>query len=350
MRGMWFWILWLVAAVSTGGAGGCSPIPMQRFEYSRMLMGVRATVTLYSRHEHVAFDNAAAALDEIGRLEDILSDYQRNSEAAMLTAGPPGQWRDVSQELWDVLDRSADLWHASGGLFDPTLGPQVALWRRARALRALPEAAEVEDARSRSGMQSLELRPGQVKLTKPGMKLDFGGIGKGYAAQRALDLLVARGSPMAMVAIAGDVAVGEPPPGERGWIVAVDSGQPRSTPRLIRVRHRAVSTSGDTEQFVDIAGNRYAHIVDPRTGLGATIRRSATVIAGAGWLADALGKPGVLGGRELVEALARRYHAAFIVTESDGTTSIEDPYRIIEADQTRNEATPAAPSRYPPVR
>lgn len=338
MKGMWFWILGLVAAIATGGAGGCSPIPMQRFEYSRFLMGVRASVVLYSRDERVAFENAAAAFDEIGRLEDILTDYRANSEASRLTAGAPGQWQDVSSELWDILDRSADLALASDGLFDPTLGPQVALWRRARKSLELPTAKELTEASERSGMSLVQLDHGprggggggRVKLGKEGMKLDFGGIGKGYAAQRAVDLLVARGTPMAMVAIAGDVAAAEPPPGERGWKVAVDARQPGSSPRLIRLRHRAVSTSGDTEQFVEIGGVRYAHIVDPRTGLGATERRSATVIAGAGWLADALGKPGVLGDRALVASLARRYHAAFLVTGEDGTGVVEDPFQIVE--------------------
>lgn len=311
---------------------------MQRFEYSRVLMGVRASVVLYSRDQSVAFDNAAAAFEEIGRLEDILTDYSADSEASRLTASPPGQWQSVSPELWEILDRSADLWRASQGLFDPTVGPQVALWRRSRKSQSLPSASELADASERSGMTLIEFEPGprdrhgggRVRLGKAGMKLDFGGIGKGYAAQRAVELLALRGTPLAMVAIAGDVAAGEPPPGERGWKVAVDAEQPGTPPRLIRLRHRAVSTSGDAAQFVVLNGVRYAHIVDPRTGLGATVQRSATVIAGAGWLADALGKPGVLGDRALVASLARRYHAAFIVTGADGTSVVEDPYGIVE--------------------
>lgn len=321
------------------GFAGCSPEPMRRFEYSRVLMGVRTSVTLYSKDERVAYDNAAAAFDEIARIEDILTDYRANSEASKLTKATPGEWHAVSDDLWEVLDHSRWLFEASGGLFDPTVGPQVALWRRARKSGTLPSVEELDAAKAASGFGLVTLERGEVKLARPGMKLDFGGIGKGYAAQKAVELLNRRGTPIAMVALAGDVVAGEPPPGARGWIVAVDPEQPGAAVRRVLLRNRAISTSGDAEQFVEIGGVRYAHIVDPRTGLGATVRRSATVIAGAGWLADALGKPGVLSGvggvgevgdRGLIEDLAKRYHAAFLVTEAGGAGFVVDPFKLIE--------------------
>lgn len=303
---------------------------MRRFEYSRVLMGVRTSVTLYSKDERVAYDNAAAAFDEIARIEDVLTDYRANSEASKLVKAAPGEWHEVSGDLWEILDHSRWLYEASGGLFDPTVGPQVALWRKARKSGMLPSAEELDAARAASGFGLVTLERGKIKLARAGMKLDFGGIGKGYAAQKAVELLNRRGTPISMVALAGDVVAGEPPPGARGWIVSVDSEQPGAMARRVLLRNRAISTSGDAEQFVEIGGVRYAHIVDPRTGLGATVRRSATVIAGVGWLADALGKPGVLGDRGLIEDLAKRYHAAFLVTEAGGSGYVVDPFGLIE--------------------
>jgi thiamine biosynthesis lipoprotein len=113
------------------------------------------------------------------------------------------------------------------------------------------------------------------------MQLDLGGIAKGYSADKALEVLARRGTPSALVAASGDIAIGDPPPGKRGWRVGVgafDSNRLDLASNLL-LRNAAVSTSGDTEQFAEIGGKRYSHIVDPRTGLGLTERLQVTIIA-----------------------------------------------------------------------
>ncbi len=122
------------------------------------------------------------------------------------------------------------------------------------------------------------------------MKLDLSAIAKGYAADEALRILKMRGCPSALVDAGGDIALGDRPPGKKGWTIAIDEvpGQPGTAARKIVLKNRAVATSGDAYQFVMIGGEKYSHIVDPKTGLGVRRSASATVIAGDCLTADAL--------------------------------------------------------------
>jgi thiamine biosynthesis lipoprotein len=136
----------------------------------------------------------------------------------------------------------------------------------------------------------LDRKARTIRLEKPGMKLDVGGIAKGYAAQAALEVLRAAGAARALVAAAGDIAVGDPPPGARGWTIAIsplDPGGPAVLDPLL-LANAAVSTAGDAERFVVIDGHRYSHIINPATGLGVEDRASVTVVARDGATADAL--------------------------------------------------------------
>ena len=180
----------------------------------------------------------------------------------------------------------------SNGAFDVTAGPVIRLWRRARRQRALPEADRIAAALDLTGFRWLTLDAKQqtAQLAKPGMLLDVGGIAKGYAADEALKTLKRAGIERALVALGGDIAVSNPPPGKKGWTIEIASlnlpGAPK--PRALLLHNAAVSTSGDAEQFVEIGGIRYSHIIDPRTGKALTGRRSVTVVAPNGIDSDAL--------------------------------------------------------------
>src|SRR5262249_33783127 len=127
--------------------------------------------------------------------------------------------------------------------------------------------------------------------TTPGMLLDLGGIAKGYAADESLKLLKEKfGITRALVAAYGDIACGDPPPGEDAWTVEIAPISKNQKQRSVKLANAAVSTSGDLEQFVVINGVRYSHILDPKTGLGLTGRRSVTVIAPKGITADSMTK------------------------------------------------------------
>ena len=182
----------------------------------------------------------------------------------------------------------------SGGAFDMTVGPVVNLWRNARRKREMPKPEKIAEALGRTGYTAVRLDAGArtVELLKPRMRLDAGGIAKGYAVEEALKVLQKNGHFQALVSAGGDMAVGAAPPEADGWrieITALDAaGAP--APRFLRLANCFISTSGDLYQRLELDGKRYSHIVDPRTGIGLTDHSLVTVVARSGMQADVLAK------------------------------------------------------------
>ncbi|MBN9517659.1 FAD:protein FMN transferase [bacterium] len=302
----------LVYAIPSVPARPAPPAAPARFEFESKHMGTTFRVVLYAADEKAAKAAADAGFARVAALDRCMSDYNRDSELMKLCAafrtevGPPVP---VSDDLFAVLWQARELARRSDGAFDVTVGPVVQLWRHARRTQQLPDKDELAAAMRKVGWRNVELDPVRqtARLLVPGMQLDLGGIAKGYAADAVLALLRQRhGIRQALVAAAGDITCGDPPPGRDHWEVDVAPIARGQEPRHLRLANAAVSTSGDLEQFVEIGGVRYSHIVDPRTGLGVTGRRSVTVIAPRGVTADSMTKAVTLmpagRGLELVEA------------------------------------------------
>jgi len=282
-------------------------------------MAVPVKVVLYAPDAVAATGAADAAFARIHQLNAIFSDYDPESELRRLCdATSEGKYIPVSEDLWRVLLAAQDLSTRSDGAFDVSVGPIVRLWRRARRQRVMPSPERLEEARALVGYRHIRLNPQDrsVQLAKPGMRLDLGGIAKGYAVDEALAVLRRRGIAQALVQAAGDTALGDPPPGEKGWRIGIAPLAPDSPPsRILLLANAGVATSGDAFQYVEIDGKRYSHIVDPRTGLGLTDHSSVTIVAPDGMTADGLATTvSVLGpqrGIELIDATPGT--AAFIV-------------------------------------
>lgn len=259
---------------------------LQRYSYTEIHMGVEVQIVLYAPDRTAADDAVRAAYDEIASVNDVMSNYVRTSELMQLCDRAGGPPVEVSDELFFILQRSQAMASISGGAFDVTVGPYADLWRQARRGGRLPSDSALAAADSLVGWQKIALDPIErtVQLEVPGMQIDLGGIAKGYAIDRSLAVLEHRGVERALVNAGGDVAVSGPPPEEKGWEVGIANAD--STHRRITLSHAAVASSGDTEQFVAIDGQRYSHIVDPRTGLGLTSRIAVTVVAPDGMTAD----------------------------------------------------------------
>ncbi|HMP15788.1 MAG TPA: FAD:protein FMN transferase [Gemmatales bacterium] len=252
-----------------------------RYEYSEPHMGTIFRIQLYAPAQEQADQAAQAAFARVQALNAIFSDYQEDSELMQLCKRAGSGPVAVSPELYDILLQSWAWSARSEGAFDVTLGPRVQRWRKARRTRQLPAQAAIEEARSRLGYQALELLPGsRVTLKKPRMRLDLGGIAKGYTADEVQKVLKQHGITSACVAAGGDVCVSARPPGKPGWVVSIAPlTHDEEVATQLLLEHQAVSTSGDLEQYVEIAGVRYSHLVNPKTGFGLTQRMSATVVA-----------------------------------------------------------------------
>jgi thiamine biosynthesis lipoprotein len=196
----------------------------------------------------------------------------------------------VRDDLWRVLRAADRLSRQSDGAFDVTVGPLTKLWRRARRQKVLPDRGRLQSALDAVGYQlvSFDEQRRAVKLGRPQMQLDLGGIAKGYAVDEALRVLASRGIDRALVNGGGDLAVTAPPPGQSGWQIDTGTLDEKTPGRRLEVHHAAVATSGDIWQFVEIDGVRYSHILNPHTGLGITRRCSVTVVAPTCMLADGL--------------------------------------------------------------
>jgi len=255
-----------------------------RFEFAQPQMGLPFRIVLYAADQAAADSAAGAAFARISQLNDILSDYDTDSELSRLsrTAGE-GRAVPVSADLWFCLARSEALAARTGGAFDATVGPLVSLWRKARREKKLPRPDVLAEARAAVGWEKLRLDPKArtATLLVPNMRLDLASVAKGYAVDEALKVLRQRGVTRALVAGAGDMAAGDTPPGKKGWRIEVASLDITNAPpsRFVLLRRAALATSGDLFQHVEIDGIRYSHIVDPRTGLGLTDHSLVTVIA-----------------------------------------------------------------------
>jgi FAD:protein FMN transferase len=267
---------------------------LSRFTFREPHMGTMFKIVLYAPDEPAANLAAKAAFQRIARLDAIMSDYRPTSELMQLCQKAGRGPVRVSEPLFYVLARAQDVSRLSDGAFDVTVGPVVRLWRRARKTEQLPDPEKLAQARSLVGYQNMRLddKARTVELLKPGMQLDLGGIAKGYAADEAMGVLKQHNITRALVAAGGDIAVSGPPPDAEDWTVGIapleDPNQKPS--RYLLLHDAAVSTSGDAEQYVEIDGKRYSHIVDPKTGIGLIGRQSVTVVARHGIMADSLTK------------------------------------------------------------
>lgn len=315
-------LAWLILAYGSG----CAAPEQERHEFERAAMGTSFRVVLYAQDPARAAEAADAAFARIAELGARLTDYDTESELSRLSArsNPEAMTRpvQVSEDLYAVLGRASTISRVSDGAFDVTVGGYVKLWRRAFSSGLLPEASELAAAGSSVDWRNVQLDPQRsaVRLAAADVRLDLGGIAKGYALDRALEVLVEHGMERALVEGGGDLALGRPPPHRAGWVVALEG----AGGEVLLVQRAGVATSGDRYRHVEIDGVRYSHIVDPRTGLGLTERRLVTVVAPDGTAADALASAISVLGRERGLRLAEGLEGVDvrIATEVDGVTFV----------------------------
>jgi thiamine biosynthesis lipoprotein len=336
-------LLLMVALPVLLGCGSRAPA-LERFDYRQIIMGVEARITLYAADEAEAVRAARAGFERMIELEGVMSDYRRDSELMQVCRAAPNERIPVSDDLFAVLSRAQAFARISDGAFDVTVGPLSRLWREARSEGKLPPDDALIEARSRVGWRKLILHGGDrsIEFASDGMLLDLGGIGKGFAADEALETLESAGFRRTLIDLGGDIRVGDAPPDREHWRISIDLGTSEArgdAAGVLPLVHAAAATSGDTEQHVEIDGVRYSHILDPRTGLGLTTRTSVTVIAPDATTADALASAlSVLGperGMELLEKYPE-CSARFEIRTDQGLRRIaSDSFPILEGPSIR---------------
>jgi thiamine biosynthesis lipoprotein len=286
-------------------------------------MGTLFRIKLYAASADQAQAAFRSAFARIEALDNMLSDYKPESELKRVTTLAVKRPVVISPDLFHVLIAARQLSEETTGAFDITLGPVIRLWRTARKTGQPPSADALREAGKLCGYAKMKLDSHNrtVQFDQAGMRLDLGAIAKGYAADEALAVLSRAGIRSALVAASGDLAFSDPPPGKKGWTIGIDSFDSAQAPftKTLLLANAAVSTSGDTEQYLDAGGKHYSHIIDPATDTGVTRRMTVTVVARRGIDADPLATAvDVLGVERGLALIERKTDAAALIVMRDG--------------------------------
>ena len=266
-------------------------------------MGSTYSIALYG-YDRVRMEAAAdAAFDEVRRLDDLLSNYKPESEWGEVNRRAAEKPMKVSPESFRLLSACLDYSRESEGAFDISVGPLMKVWGFYKGSGHLPHRPEVLAALTKVGYRHIHLDSGAqtVWFDRSGVELDPGGIGKGYAVDRMVDVLKQNGVQIALVAGSGSsiYGMGAPPTEPKGWRVDIrDPRNPNKSSAEIFLRDTSMSTSGSYEKFFRAEGRTYAHIMDPRTGYPAQGSVSVSVIAPRTIDSEAWAKPYFVNGRQ----------------------------------------------------
>ena len=261
------------------------------YSESSILMGSSFEITVVAEDEDFAKESLAIAKKEIIRIENLISSWDQKSETSRINRNAGIAAVKVSKELFDLIFRAQQISKLSSGAFDLTFAAIDKLWNFDGRESEMPNPDTLKASVFNIGYQLIELDEESltVFLPKKGMKIGFGAIGKGYAADRAKQLLVERGVLGGIINASGDMNTWGTKPDGSSWTIGIVN--PMNNKKVFSwfsLEHNAVVTSGDYEKFTQINGRRYSHIIDPRTGIPSQGIVSCTVFAGKAELADAI--------------------------------------------------------------
>jgi thiamine biosynthesis lipoprotein len=289
---------------------------MLRYESSADAMGSTYSVVLYDEDRNKMQTAADHALEEARRLDNLLSNYKPESEWSKVNREASAHPVRISNEVFDLLAACMEYSRRSEGAFDISVGPLMKIWGFYKGTGHMPKPGEIDAARRAVGYRHIVLDRAAhtVYFDQPGFNIDPGGIGKGYAVDRMVDILRRAGIRNALISAAGSsiYCLGQPP-GESGWRIQIEDPKDEGRPSVVgeRARGRAteavlknesISTSGSSEKFFVADGKVWSHIMDPRTGYPARGVLSVSVIAPRTLDTEAWTKPYFVNGRKWTQA------------------------------------------------
>ncbi len=295
---------------------------LKLFKKASLSMGTVFETTIYAPDKYIAEKTFNEVFQEINRLDYLMSNYKKESVLSELNRNASAEPTNCNKELASVIEQSLQYSDITDGAFDITIGPLMKKWGFFKKEGRIPGKEELESALEsvsyksiiieEKTIKSLVKNPGTVKTVffkNPGTQIDLGGIGKGYAVDRAISVLKQNGINSALINFAGNIYTFGTPPGKDSWAIGLQ--HPRESEGLLgtfEIKDKAVSTSGDYEKFFTIEGKRYSHIIDPRTGNPVKGIVSVTIVTGNATRADALSTGifvlGLTKGIELIEQLS----------------------------------------------
>ena len=255
------------------------------------LMGSRFEITAVSADSILAWNSVNAAIEEITRIEKLISSWDPNSQTREINRDAGIKPVAVDSELFELIRRSKKVSELTGGMFDISFASIDKIWKFEGSTTQLPSKKEITASVSKINYENIILdeKHSTVFLKEEGMRIGFGGIGKGYAANRAKAVMVSMGISNGVVNAGGDLITWGKQENGQDWSIAI--ADPKDKNKIfgwLNISDQAVVTSGDYEKFVEFDGKRYGHIINPKTGMPATGTKSVTIICPDAELADAL--------------------------------------------------------------
>ncbi len=320
----------VAAGIMLGVLVGCSAGPAT-FEETRSLMGTYISITVVETERNRAEQAIDKAFSEIRRLEHILSIWQEDTEISLLNRTAQRVPVQVSEEIRRLTETSLEVAARTDGAFDPTIGPLVALWKITKR-KVPPSDEEVLQARRQVDYRKVDLEGDRVKINGEGTTFDFGGIAKGYAADRAVAVLKQEGIRAGIVSVAGDIRVFGGADRGTPWKLGIQNPRGPGLIARLLMDDGCISTSGDYERYFEYEGRRYHHIIDPRTGYPAAGARSVSVLGTESVYCDGLATGFFVLGPDAGLARMNEQGIAGLIVGSDGklrmSRALETGYRI----------------------
>lgn len=268
---------------------------LQAFSRSLKLMGNNFTITVVDQDQARANDHIDAAIAEISRIEQLLTTFKPESQTNQINENAGIAPVKVDVEVFRLIERSMAISHLTQGAFDITYGSiDKNLWNFDRAMTELPSKETALKMVHLINYQNvlLDEKEHTVFLKEKGMRIGFGGIGKGYAAERARKLLKDRGVEAGIINASGDLTTWGNQPSGKPWTIGIANPDfPQAAFSYVEISNKAVATSGNYEKYILIGGQKYSHTIDPKTGLPIRGIKSVTVISNNAEFADAMATP-----------------------------------------------------------
>ena len=282
-------------------------------------MGSPLNIIFYAQDSVIANKQAKACFRLVDSLNHIFSNYDSSSELTRINNNAGIAKNTASPLMWELLMKSKEAYIESNGAYNIAMGPLTQLWRIARRSKKFPTQLQIKKTLLLCDFNKIQLNELEhsIYLSAKGMQLDFGGIGKGYIAQKVVDFLYTQSIPESLVDAGGDIVLGNAPWDKKGWTVGVNQPEKADDllPEKLQLHNLSVATSGDVYQFIEHNGKKYSHIIDPATGYGVTSLRNVTVIANDGALADWLATACSILSIHQAKKLANTMHAELLITE-----------------------------------
>jgi len=274
----------------------------KRFTKVTKLMGSRFDITVVAKNEELANNYIDLAIGEITRIEKIISSWDVNSQTTKINNNAGINPVKVDEELFNLIKRSIGISKLTDGAFDITYASMDRIWKFDGSMKTFPSKEKIKNSVTKVGYQNIILDTNNqtVFLKLKDMKIGFGAIGKGYAADMAKQLLISKGVKAGIINASGDMNTWGKQPSGDDWQVAITNPMNKKNAfGLLPIKNGAVVTSGNYEKFVTFNNKRYTHIIDPRTGYPSSGIISVTVFAPKAELADALATSVFVMGKEV---------------------------------------------------